>query len=123
MRTTRSFPRTHRLHGRRAFAAVFAGKAAQSCGPLTLYALPNNLPHPRLGIVMSRSIGPAVRRNRLKRLLREAFRLSQHDLPGSYDFIVIPRPHEPLILMEYHRLLLRLGLALHRDWQRPLPRE
>lgn len=46
---------------------------------------------PRLGVSVSKDHGGAVRRNKLKRLLREAFRLEQHRLPGNVDLVLIPR--------------------------------
>jgi len=84
---------------------------------LVAFARPNNLPHPRLGISISRSVGTAPRRNRIKRLLREAFRLHQHDWPKGYDLVLVVRPHEPLILAEYQKLLTALMLKLHASWQ------
>ena len=46
---------------------------------------------PRLGVSVSKDHGGAVRRNKLKRLLREAFRLEQHRLPANVDLVLIPR--------------------------------
>jgi ribonuclease P protein component len=109
-----TFPRSHRLGGRYEFSAVFDYKTRESRGPLTLYARPNDHGHCRLGISISRKVGTAVRRNRIKRLLRESFRLMQHDLPVGYDLVIVVRPHEPLILADYQRLLSALALKLHQ---------
>ena len=111
-----TFPKSHRLHGPPAFAAVYDGRVRETRGPLTIYALPNVLSHCRLGLSVSRKVGTAVRRNRIKRLLREAFRLMQHDLPRGYDLIVVVRPHMPLILAEYQKLMSAMLLKLHRAW-------
>ena len=46
----------------------------------------------RLGVTVSRRVGNAVVRNRLKRLIREAFRLQQWDLPASLDIVVVAKP-------------------------------
>ena len=45
----------------------------------------------RLGITVSRKVGPAVIRNRVKRLVREAFRLHRHELPAGLDLVVVAR--------------------------------
>jgi ribonuclease P protein component len=112
------FPRSHRLAGRRAFAAVFAAKMRKHAGPLTVFSRPNDLPHPRLGLSVGRRVGNAVKRNRIKRLLREAFRLARASWPGGYDIVVAVRPHEPLAVSEYQRLLARAVDEAHRQWQR-----
>ena len=44
----------------------------------------------RLGLVVSRRHGNAVTRSRIKRLLREAFRLTKHELPGPHDLVLLP---------------------------------
>jgi ribonuclease P protein component len=113
-----TFPKSHRLGGKLAFAAVFDAKVKESRGPLTVYSLANELGHARLGISISRRVGNAVRRNRIKRLLREAFRVHQHDLPRGYDLVFVVRPHAPLILAEYQKLMTALMLRSHTAWER-----
>ena len=117
MPQTYSFPKSLRIRSRSEFSAVFEDRVKAVRGPLIAHARPNNLPHPRLGISISRSVGTAPRRNRIKRLLREAFRLQQHDWPIGYDLVLVVRPHEPLILAEYQKLLTALMLKLHSAWQ------
>ena len=113
-----SFRPRHRLGGKDAFAAVFDAKVKESRGPLTIYAKPNALKHPRLGLSVSSRVGGAVKRSRIKRLLREAFRLMQHDLPAGYDFVVVVRPHEVPMLADYQRILAHVTLKLHQAWQK-----
>ena len=76
---------------------------------------PNDLPHHRLALITPKKVGSAVRRNRVKRELREAFRLMQHELPGHYDVLLVIRPHEATSLGEYQRLLSYLFLAAHNQ--------
>lgn len=113
-----TYPRGGRLSGKRAFAAVYAAGAKQSRGPLVVFSLPNSLPRCRWGLSVSRAVGTAVRRNRIKRLLRESIRLLQHDLPRGYDVIIVVRPHEPMILAEYQRLLSGLMVKSHAAWDK-----
>jgi ribonuclease P protein component len=101
------------LGGRGTFKHIRDHGVKESRGPLTLWAVPNELKHPRLGISIGRVVGVAVKRNRIKRLLRESFRLIQHDLPRGYDLVIAVRPHEPLILAEYQRMLSHLLLKAH----------
>jgi ribonuclease P protein component len=113
-----AFPKSHHLRSRLEFSAVFDGKVREARGPLMVYARPNDLCHPRLGLSTSRKVGTAVRRNRIRRLLREAFRHLQHDLPAGYDIVIVVRAHEPLALPEYQRLLSAIIVKLHSAWQR-----
>ncbi|QDV73257.1 ribonuclease P protein component [Botrimarina mediterranea] len=85
-----SFPKELRLRTGAEFDAVFKAKVSAGDGVLVIHARPNGLGHARLGLAVSRKVGGAVRRNRWKRCLREAFRLSQHDLP-ALDFVCLPR--------------------------------
>ena len=113
-----TFAKSRRLTKREEFAAVYDGKVRESRGPLVVYARPNGLGWPRLGLSTSRKVGTAVRRNRIRRLLREAFRHLQFDLPSGYDLLIVVRAHEPLRLAEYQKVLQALVVRLHAAWQR-----
>lgn len=58
---------------------------------LVLYIVRNNKNTLRLGITVSKKIGNAVIRNRVKRLIRESFRLSRHRFKYGYDIIFVAR--------------------------------
>jgi len=51
----------------------------------------NNINNSRLGVTVSRKVGNAVQRNRLKRIIREFFRVEKHLYPGLMDFSVIAK--------------------------------
>ena len=53
-----------------------------------LFSRANAIGHSRLGITVSRKIGNAVVRNRIKRLFREIFRRSLREIPNQYDIVV-----------------------------------
>lgn len=53
-----------------------------------VWICPNQLPYRRLGIVVSKKVGSAVKRNRLKRLVREFFRQHKEDFFQSADFVI-----------------------------------
>lgn len=113
-----TFPKSHHLRKPAEFSAVYDAKVRESRGPLLVYALPNTLGRPRIGLSTSRKVGTAPRRNRIRRLLREAFRLMQYDLPTGYDLVVVVRAHEPLPLAEYQRILSSTAVKLHGVWSR-----
>lgn len=117
LRLTRSM----RLIRGRDFDAVYGANARTSAGPLVVWAAPNELGHCRLGLAISRRMGTAVRRNRIRRLIRESFRLAQEDLPRephAYDLVVSVRRHDPLPLAAYRQALVKAAHALHRAWSK-----
>lgn len=107
-----------RLSGRRAFADVFAARCRKTVGPLTVHGCANELAYLRIGLSVPRRAGNAVKRNRFKRLLREAFRLCRHEWPVGYDMVVLVRPHEPLTLVEYQRVLAQAVRAVDAQWRK-----
>ncbi len=102
-----TFPRNQRLSGVKAFRLVFDSGTKVRRGPLTVYVLPNGLGHPRLGLTVSRRVGRAHERVRLKRLLREAYRHERHRLPAA-DIVIVPRRHPEWPLADYRRRLVEL---------------
>ncbi len=110
-------PRRHRLRGRRAFEHVYGARLSRRCGPLIFYAVPTDGGHWRLGLSVSRRVGTAVRRNRIKRLLREAFRLHRHTWPAAYDLVVVVLPHAPKRFEDYVRWMSLAAEKIHRAWE------
>ena len=107
------YTRAHRLSGDRQFQAVFNNKLRKNANPLAVLALPNDLAHHRLGMTVSRRVGNAVKRHRIKRMLREAFRLNQNNWPGHYDLVVIVYPHDMLSLDDYADRMTKAVDQLH----------
>lgn len=116
------FGRASRLRGRGAFKEVIDARARVEADAFTIFARPNSGPAPRLGISIGRRVGTAARRNRIKRLIREAFRLSQREhptaAPAPYDIVAVVRPHEERPLADYtHQFLAALARA-HEVWSK-----
>lgn len=79
-----TFRPRHRLTHARQFKAVYDARMRKARGGLIVFSRPNGLPHHRLGLAVSaRTIPKAADRNRIKRLIREWFRLNQPLQPAS----------------------------------------
>ncbi|MCE9546254.1 MAG: ribonuclease P protein component [Planctomycetia bacterium] len=108
----------HRLRLGHEFASVYSRRCSVSDKVLIVYGLPNERAYPRIGLSVSRKVGGAVVRNRWKRLLREAFRLSRSELPAGIDLVVLPRrgtPELQSVSESLVRLARQVSQRLERD--------
>jgi ribonuclease P protein component len=87
------FPRASRIKQGGGFARARAEGRRVVCGCLiaNVLARSEGSAH-RLGVVTSKKIGNAVARSRARRLLRETFRLHQHDFKHPLDLVLVARP-------------------------------
>jgi ribonuclease P protein component len=119
----KSFALAHnqRIKLSREFASIYEKRIRASDQNLLIYAAPNAIGHARFGVSVSRKLGGAVQRTALKRLLREAFRLSQHELPAGLDLILIPQRSatQTAGLADYQRSLVDLAARLARRLPAP----
>jgi ribonuclease P protein component len=90
------------------FQRVFDRRRSVSDSWLLVYACENGLPYSRLGLSVSRKFGGAVQRNRLRRLYREAYRLTKAEIPPGLDLVLIPRRAEPPALDVLKQVLPKL---------------
>ncbi len=88
----RSSPRA-RLSRSAEFERVYRHGRSTGNRHLVLYTFPNDsTARPRLGLSVSRKVGGAVERNRVKRLLREAFARAEPELRPGQDVVLVARP-------------------------------
>jgi len=80
-----------RILKRREFIALAkSGRRIQNEHFIAIFA-PNQLGRSRIGITVTKKVGPAVKRNRIKRIVREYFRLNRHNLAGNWDINLIAK--------------------------------
>ena len=110
-------PRQRRLRHTGQFQRVYARKCSQSDSMLLVYGCENGLRAGRLGLSVTRKVGPAVMRNRWKRAIRETYRRQCSEIPVGFDWVVIPRAPcipqqadlEASLLALMTRIVARLG--------------
>ena len=86
------FPKSIRLRSRREYLRVQRGGTRVSSKGLLVFYRKNEKKHPRFGTTVSKKVGNAVVRNRVKRRLREAIRHHQHRLTAAVDVVFIASP-------------------------------
>jgi len=114
-------PRAARLLRTREFRRVFEVGSRARGSLVTVAVAPNDGERTRLGLSIGRRVWKrAVRRNRVRRLVREAFRLACAELPPGVDVVVIGSvPRIEPELAELRRELVRL---VRKAWRRSLER-
>jgi len=109
------FPFSHRLHHPWQYRCFFKKNKVFRLSFCTIYRIPNELSHYRLGITL-KAKGSSVERNQVKRQIREFFR-NHAELLGSYDYnVVIPR----LSLLAFP-FAEKLANCLRKDFPSLLP--
>ena len=104
------------------FDRVYREGRSHASRHLVVYAFPrsDDETEPRLGISVGRKLGGAVERNRIKRLLRDAFWAGAGELTPGHDFVIVARPAagelareggEPAIEQALRSVLFEAGLA------------
>lgn len=89
-----SFTKAERLLKPAEFAEARKLGKRLSARSFNIYLLENKLGRIRLGLAISSRVGGAVKRNRIKRLLREFFRLNKELFPASTDILITAKSVE-----------------------------
>ncbi|HVB87821.1 MAG TPA: ribonuclease P protein component [Candidatus Dormibacteraeota bacterium] len=85
------FPRAYRLLHRADFDAVYREGRKRTSRELAVFLRANGLPHSRFGWSIKKAVGTAVRRNRIRRRLREIVRLYRAEIAPGWDVVIHPR--------------------------------
>ena len=118
-----TLPGSLRLKTQRDFRSVY-GRGRRASGDwVTVVVWPRRtgeVPAPRLGLSVSKEHGGAVRRNKLKRVLREAFRLERDRMPPNCDVVLIPRRRDDDLPLA--ALRIELPRLVEKAFHKPSPR-
>lgn len=112
------FPPWRRLRNSRDFERIYALRQRTGDAHLLIFAALNDRGRTRIGLSVSRKHGNSVVRHRIRRLLREAYRLEQQRVPEGLDLILIPgRDSATTTIEDYRRSLVQLTARLWRRLQ------
>lgn len=109
------FPRAFRITDRPRYRRCYARGQRFLTRSFILFVLPfPGRSHWSLGIAASKKVGNAVNRNRVKRLIREVFRVNQHRIKLKADIVVVVKKSVRISELDYHRVEKELMPALDR---------
>lgn len=110
------FSKSLRLLNSKEFEWVFENPSLRASSQYCLIlSRPNKTINPRLGLIISKkNIRLAVERNRIKRIIRESFRLRQHQLPAINAIVLARKGLDKLENQEIHDLLEKLWLKISK---------
>jgi ribonuclease P protein component len=121
------FTKITRIHSKKDFRAILDSKSFIKNELMKLYIAPNGTKKSRFAVSISAKVAPAAVRNRLKRLAREAFRLSQSEMADGFDYFLIYSPMlskkpnsdiKKTTLKQVKQSLLELAKQGHRRFEK-----
>ena len=118
------FPKSRRVRDRKDFQRIQTRGIRVCSQPFLVLAMkqPGSPQPARLGITASKKSGESVARSRIKRVLREAFRLHQREFPSGWDFVVIAREGGDKLTLSVVVAALQSAIEkLARDKDKPRP--
>lgn len=86
-----SFGKEERIRKRKQYLNIYRRGGRLHSNNFIVILNPNPSGEKRLGVAISKRVGNAVQRNRIKRLVREFFRLNKDGLPDSQDMVIIAK--------------------------------
>ena len=103
----KSFGKKERVRKRKNYLNIYQKGVRVHSSNFTVILNPNPSGEKRLGVAVSKKVGNAVKRNRIKRLLREFFRLNKDRLPDSRDMVIIAK--KDVSSLKYQDVCLELA--------------
>ena len=103
------FLKSHRLSGKKLIDTVYkTGQRRRNKPLMACIVRRGDSGSARVAISIAKKCGSAVERNMIRRRVREAWRLAQHEFPPGLDVLVVVQPHGHLAMLEYQQRLLAM---------------